>query len=109
MLLIIMWPDALVPTPLSLFCFYSFYSTNCCSLLLCGGREQAYACISLRFPQRVARVDQRESPPLEHTLYFPESLQGYRTVLPRQVQLLLELLSLAGYVLAKNTVVPRVL
>jgi hypothetical protein len=33
----------------------------------------------------------------------------YRTVLPHQVQLLLELLSLAVYVLAKNTVVPRVL
>jgi hypothetical protein len=44
------------------------------------------------------------------TFYFPESLQGYQTMLPhQQVQLLLELLSLAVYVLAKNTVVPRVL
>jgi hypothetical protein len=31
------------------------------------------------------------------------------SVLPHQVQLLLELLSLAVYVLAKNTAVPRVL
>jgi hypothetical protein len=45
---------------------------------------------------------------LEHTLDIPESLQGYRTVLPHQVQLLLELLSLADYVLPKHAMAFRV-
>jgi hypothetical protein len=54
-------------TPLPLLCFCSSFSTNCCSLLLCEeGREQrrrqAHACISLRFAQRLFRVDQREAP-----------------------------------------------
>jgi hypothetical protein len=30
-------------TPLPLFCFCSSVKTSCCSLLLCGGREQAHA------------------------------------------------------------------
>jgi hypothetical protein len=48
--------------------------------------------------------------PLLNTLSISlASLQGYRTVLPHQVQLLLELLSLAHYVLPKHALVLRVL
>jgi hypothetical protein len=71
--------------------------------LLCGGREQAHACISLRFSQRAVRVDQHEGPSLEHTLDIPESLQGYRTVLPHQVQLLLELAPLSPTMFSRST------
>jgi hypothetical protein len=51
---------------------------NCCSLLLCGGREQARACISLRSAQRLFRVDQRESPSLLNTLSI--SLNRFRDI-----------------------------